>query len=63
MQCSVEFQKIELINGAGDFLAKEFSVSGSHNNTGPWRKLLTGKMDKGSTKVLTFDNLNLNKFT
>ena len=49
MQCPVEFQKIELINGAGDFLAKGFSVFGSHASTGPWMKLFTGEL--GSNKV------------
>ena len=51
MKCSIEFQKIELINGFGDSITRGFSVFGSHNSTGPWRRLYTGELDEISAEV------------
>ena len=57
MKCSIEFQKVEMINGIGDFITKGFSIFGSNNSKGPWRKLYMGEFDLSSSEVRKFSSL------
>ena len=46
MKCSLKLQEIQMLNGAGEFSTKGFSVFGSNNSTGPWSRLYTGELER-----------------
>ena len=52
MQCAIKLQQIQIINGAGDFKTKEFSVFGSHESSGPWIKVFTGELYVDNVEVV-----------
>ena len=51
MKCPIELKEVEMINGHGDFITKEFYVFGSHDITGPWKILFGGELDNNSNEV------------
>ena len=59
MKCPIELQAVEIINGVGDFITKDFVIHGSHIVTGPWNVLFAGELDSSSFEVM----FNFFKFT
>ena len=63
MKCSIQLQEIQLINGAGEFSTKGFSVFGSDNSTGPWSRLYTGELERVAVEVgWSYNTANLHCF-
>ena len=48
MKCPTRLEKISIINGYGEFGAKDFQLLGSRNADGPWTEIYKGKLLKGS---------------
>ena len=61
MKCPIELQAVEIINGVGDFITKDFVIHGSHVVTGPWNMLFAGELDNNSVEVM-FNFFNFTKF-
>ena len=61
MKCPIELQAVEIINGVGDFITKDFVIHGSHDITGPWNMLFAGELDNSSVEVM-FNLFNFTKF-
>ena len=51
MKCPIELQEVQLINGVGEFLVKNFVVYGSNNSSDLWNMLFEEELDQRSRKV------------
>jgi hypothetical protein len=54
MKCPHKLQEVQVINGVGDFSTRGFSVLGSTNSTGPWKKIYIGELEKRMDEVWWF---------
>ena len=49
--CPLKLSEVQLLNGIEDFSTKGFTILGSYNITGPWKKLYSGELETGRGEV------------